>query len=192
MPDSQDSNDPQALVQAGLTASQANRFEEALSLFQEASIAAPAWAIPHFLLGSEYAAQGEMEKAEAAFANAVLLDPQLHIARYQLGLLQFSSGRAAAALVTWQPITELQGEQGMADFVRGFAAMAQENLDEARSHFASGLAAPDVNPAVASDIHKVIAGMDSLSKPAQSEASAAAAEPFAHVLVSTYDKYRLH
>lgn len=192
MPDSQISNDPQALLQAGLTASQANRVAEALTLFQEASIAAPAWAIPHFLIGSEYAAQGDMEKAEAAIANAVLLDPGLHIARYQLGLLQFSSGRAAAALVTWQPITELQGEQGLSDFVRGFAAMAQDNLDEARSYFASGLAAPDLNPAVASDIHKVIAGMDNLNNPGQGEVSPTTAQPSAHVLVSTYDKYRLH
>ena len=94
------------MLQAGLAASQANDPQRALQLFAQASAARPASGVPHFLAGSEYAALGQMEQAEAELANAVLLAPAFHIARYQLGLLQFSSGRAATALVTWEPLFE--------------------------------------------------------------------------------------
>ena len=183
---------PQALLEAGLAASQANDVGLALDYFERAGDAAPGWAIPHFLIGSEYAAQGQMDKAEAAIANSVLLDPGLHIARYQLGLLQFSSGRAAAALVTWQPIMQLQGEQGLPDFVRGFAALAQDQIDEAKAYFAAGLAVPDVNPAVAGDIQKILGGLAGLGKDPAGEPAQSPNEPSAHVLVSSYNKYSLH
>jgi tetratricopeptide (TPR) repeat protein len=186
--------DPQTLLEAGLAASQANDVSQALDLFGQASAAAPSWAVPHFLIGSEHAAQGEMDKAEAAIANAVLLDPGLHIARYQLGLLQYSSGRVAVALVTWQALTELEVEQGLPDFVRGFAALAQDQIETAKEHFAAGLSVADVNAAVAGDIRKVLAGLPveaGAATGSKVEAESQAANS-AHVLVSTYDKYRLH
>lgn len=183
----------QVLLEAGLAASRANDAKGALELFQRASDAAPTWAIPHFLIGSELAAQGTMDKAEAALANAVLLDPSLHVARYQLGLLQFSSGRAAVALVTWQPISELVAGEGLPQFVRGFAALARDQLELARDEFSAGLAITGVNPSVAGDIQKVLAGIADLGNQATSaEANPVAADASAHVLVSTYDKYRLH
>jgi tetratricopeptide (TPR) repeat protein len=187
--------DPQALLEAGLAASQANEVSQALDLFGQASAAAPSWAIPHFLIGSEHAALGEMDKAEAAIANAVLLDPGLHIARYQLGLLQYSSGRVAVALVTWQPLTELEVEQGLPEFVRGFAALAQDQMEAAKRHFAAGLLVDDVNAVVAGDIRKVLGGLQSVDAGAVTDFKVEAQlriAPSAHVLVSTYDKYRLH
>lgn len=182
--------DPRALLEQGLAASAADQAAQAMHLFERAAAAAPGWALPHFLLGSEHAALGEMDKAEAAMANAVLLDPVLHIARYQLGLMQFSSGRVGPALVTWQPLASggLQ-EPGLSAFVRGFAALAQDDIDAARQLFGAGLSEPGTNPAVAGDVRKVLAGLDDAvgpTTPAQAEPHAA------HVLVATYDKYKLH
>ncbi len=182
---------PQAFLQAGLAASQANEPAQALACFERASAAAPAWAMPQFLIGSEYAALGEMDRAEAAIANAVLLDPTLHIARYQLGLLQYSSGRAAAALVTWQPLLA-ENEPGLPDLVRGFAALAQDQLDQARRHFMAGLATTDLNPSVAGDVRKVLAGLANTGDDASSDPVPAQPGSTPHVLLSAYDKYRLH
>src|SRR4051812_25103195 len=88
-------SDAQAFLDAGVVASQTGDAQRALDLFVKASAALPSWGLPHFMIGSEHAAAGRMAQAEAEFANAVLLAPLLHLARYQLGLLQFSSGRAA-------------------------------------------------------------------------------------------------
>jgi tetratricopeptide (TPR) repeat protein len=183
--------DAQALLEAGIAASQRNDSSQALALFAEAGAALPTWAVPHFLMGSEYASLGEWAKAEAELANAVLLDPALHIARYQLGLLQFSSGRAAAALVTWQPLTEMPADPGLAEFVKGFAALAQDAFEQARSLFEQGLHSPGVNPAVAGDIQKVLRDMPGGQAPNAAPATPEG-EPHSHVLVANYDRFKLH
>ena len=91
------------LIVHGLSASQADNAALAIDCLLKASAAAPTASLPQFLLGAEYATIGKTELAEAAFANATRLAPDFPMARYQLGLLQFSSGRAAMALLTWQP-----------------------------------------------------------------------------------------
>jgi tetratricopeptide (TPR) repeat protein len=138
------------------------------------------------LLASDLAAEGRFEEAEAAFANAVLLAPDWAIARYQLGLLQFSSGRAAAALVTWAPLGELDAADPLGHYVRGFASLAQDDFAGAASHFREGLACAQDNPAVAGDIEKVLAriGVEQAAP-----APEAPQEPAtAHVLLSNYGR----
>ena len=182
-----------ALLQAGLAASQANDVEKALELFAQASAACPASGLPHFLAGSEYAALGQYEKAEAALANAVLLAPAFEIARYQLGLLQFSSGRAAVALVTWEPLFALEDAQPLGHFVRGFAALAQDDFTQAKAHFQAGLARNTDNAALSADIQKVMQGIeDALATNAAAAAPQAPTqtdEAAARVLLSNYGKF---
>ena len=67
----------EGLIAEGLAASRENRTEAARDLFAQASALMPASGIPHFLIGSEHAAAGDIEKAEAAMANAVLPAPVL-------------------------------------------------------------------------------------------------------------------
>jgi tetratricopeptide (TPR) repeat protein len=140
----------------------------------------------HFLHASELASAGEVDRAETSFANAVLLAPAWSIARYQLGLLQFSSGRAAAALVTWGPLVELPDADPLSHFVRGFAALASDSFDEAKRHFHTGLACDIDNVALAGDIEKVLAQLDAVAHaPAQAQP---AAPDVPHVLLSNYGR----
>jgi len=185
------------LLEQGLAASQANDSVRALDLFAQASAAAPTAGLPHFLMASEWASLGEIEKAEAAFANAVLLAPDLTIARYQLGLLQFSSGRAALALVVWQPLLQLADTDPLPHFVRGFTALAQDAFAQALLHYRAGLERNTTNPALSNDVQKVIAPIESLLL-AQDAAHAPTEQDLAadssqdnHILLSNYQK-RLH
>ncbi|MBC7603175.1 MAG: hypothetical protein H7255_11035 [Ramlibacter sp.] len=147
----------------------------------------PASHIPSdFLLGSELASLGRFDEAEAAFANAVLVAPGFHLARYQLGLLQFSSGRASAALVTWQPLLLLADAQPLVHFVQGFTALAHDDLATARTHFNTGLARESDNPAVASDIRQVLARMDEI--PVAPTTSTHDGDAANHVLLANYGK----
>ena len=175
----------EGLIAQGLAASRENRTKAALDLFSEASALVPTSGIPHFLIGSEHAAAGEIEAAEAALANAVLLSPEFVLARYQLGLLQFSSERAAVALVTWQPLFGLPPGESLGHFVRGFAALAQDSFQDALQHYATGLACSNANPAVASDVRRVVATVEKLvhgDRPAETD------EASAHVLLSGYGR----
>jgi tetratricopeptide (TPR) repeat protein len=170
------------LIADGLDASRQGRTADALALFAQAGTQDPTSSIPPFLIASEQASAGNTEAAEAGFATAVLLAPDFTLARYQLGLLQFSSARAAAALVTWQPLFTLPVVDPLHHFVRGFAALAQDQFDEALAHYRAGLACRDGNPAVASDIAKVIERIEQLRSP-----QSPAPEPGnSHVLLAGY------
>lgn len=148
------------LLAQGLAASQAGQSEQAIQLWQQASAHVPHAGMPHFLIGSEYAAQGQISAAENAFANAVLLAPALLLARYQLGLLLMSTERMATALVVWQPLLTI-GEAdpiapALAQFVRGHAALAQNNPTQAVAHFNAGIELNTTHAPVSDDIRKLI------------------------------------
>lgn len=185
-----------ALMSNGMSASQANDGAQAIEWFQKASAAEPSAGLPQFLLGAEYAALGDMNQAEAAFANATLLAPGFPMARYQLGLLQFSSGRAGVALLTWQPLLELPEADPLPYFVRGFAALAQDRFDEALQHYRQGLELNTSNAALSGDIEKVVAGINALEgravpqtvQSADHESEDAGAEASNHVLLANYQQ----
>ncbi|MFI4927378.1 MAG: hypothetical protein ACHP7E_06805 [Burkholderiales bacterium] len=170
------------LIRDGLSASSGQQPEAAIDLFARASELRPGSGLPHFLIGSEHAAAGNQQAAESAFANAVLLAPGFELARYQLGLLQFSAGRAALALVTWQPLFGPGAQASLGRFVRAFAALAQDGLQEAVALFEAGLACDDLNIAVASDVRQVTAGLRALLS--SREDGAPPAEE--HVLLAAY------
>jgi len=169
----------------------------ALALFQEAAREQPHSGVPYFLMGAEYAALGQMGEAEAGFANAVLMEPGLTMARYQLGLLQFSSGRPALGLVTWQPLLTLGPEDPLPHLVRGFEALGHDQFDIARQHFQDGVARITANTALAEDIHRVIQEMDKVdaiksatppSTTPHQEVEADAEDNHTHVLLANYQQ----
>lgn len=175
-------------LQRALEASARNDTDAALSLLQQAGAEAPSSALPQFLLAAEFAQLGRIAEAEAAYANAVLLAPDLHIARYELGTLQFTSGRAALALVTWQPLMQLPDSDALKLFVKGYAELAQDAFDAALDWFTRGMAANTANAALNANIRLLVAGIEK-AKAANSPPDAAAPEPEgSHFLVSNYGR----
>jgi tetratricopeptide (TPR) repeat protein len=188
-----------ARLDEGVAASQAGEARRATELFEEASALVPAWHLPPFLLGSEYAALSDFERAEGYFAQAVLLAPDFHIARYQLGLLQFSGGRTSIAMLTWAPLVSLADQDApFPHLVRGFEALAQGQLDSALAHFETGLPLAQDNQALAADVRRVLAALgQQLQTSTGAETAAATDEDVAamtasHVLLSNYDKGTVH
>lgn len=182
-------------LQRGLAASQADRVDEALALFQEAARLAPGSGLPHFLIGAELAQRGQMDEAEAAYANAVLLAPGLDMARYQLGLLQFTSGRAALALVTWGPLFQLSPQSALQRVVHGFAALAQDDFAGATECFREGMALNQDNPALNRDLQMLLdrieaRGQAAAAAPGEAESGH---DDGLHVLLNNYHQQgRLH
>ncbi len=183
-----------ATLDNAIAASTRGDSDQAIALLLQAIHEQPESGLPHFLLGAEYASLGRMDLAEQGFSNAVLLAPGLVVARYQLGLLQFSSGRASAALLTWQPLLALEDESPLPHWIRGFAALAGDSFDTARACFQAGLVRNADHPPMSADIRKVLAEMDALSQGAQAMPVAAptllAPQPdedeSSHVLLSNY------
>jgi len=182
------------LIQKGLAASRAQHVDEALALFQEAARLVPESGLPHFLIGAELAQLRRMDEAEMAYANAVLLAPSLDMARYQLGLIQFTSGRAALALVTWGPLFQHPPDSALQRIVHGFAALAQDDFPAATACFREGMALNLDNAALNRDLQLMLdriaahthAGAPISDPPAPDETSADGQE--LHVLLSNYQQ----
>ncbi|MBL8515565.1 MAG: hypothetical protein JNM76_01240 [Betaproteobacteria bacterium] len=180
-------------IQLGLAASQADDSASALAHFQRAASAAPESGIPHFLIGSELAAAQRYAEAESAFASAVVLSPEFPLARYQLGLLQFTSGRIPMAMMTWEPLLQL-AQGPLPHFVQGFAAMATDNFSKAVSLFQEGISRNHDNPALSRDIEMVIAEIQSKTDSASAAgermngAAETDARSEAHVLLANYQQ----
>ena len=180
----------QALLDQALQASRTGDASRAIELFQAAANAAPANAMPRYLLGTELAAAGNMQQAEAALAQAVLLDPALHMARFQLGLLQFTERRVAVAMMTWQPLYQLPATAPLQRFVTGLAALARDDFDEARARLLEGIAANTENAPLNADMRMVLARIDAVQQGASSAPANAveADEPQGddHILLANY------
>jgi len=175
------------LLDAGISASRLNDIEAAVRLFADACAAFPTDARPQFLMGSELAAAGRIDEAEAALANAVLLAPDFHIARYQLGLLQFSAARVAAALVTWAPLAALNEDSPLRHFVQGCATLAQDDLVCARARFEAGLSLDGEKSPAAADVEKVLRALPHASGDAPSpQLAREETSGRLHVLISNY------
>lgn len=144
---------------------------------------------PLVLLAAEFAQGRDMDRAEAAYVAALQRAPDFWIARFQLGLLQFTSARPAVAFVTWAPLDSLDGSHPLRLFKRAFECLAADGFDRATELLRMGIAANTDNPPLNHDMRMLIeriaqqqAGGNQPARPNEP------AEPLAdaHFLVSTY------
>ncbi len=110
----------------------------------------------HFLRGSFLAAGGRPIEAHEALAQAVTLAPDFALARFQLGLFELTSGEAARAMATWQPLGSLAPTQYLARFVAGLTHLIHDRFAEARAALLAGIAANDENPPLNRDMQLVV------------------------------------
>ncbi|QNB08817.1 tetratricopeptide repeat protein [Herbaspirillum frisingense] len=135
-----------ALVQQALRASQDNDISTALELLTQARREEPDSPWTCFLLAAHLAQAGRYDEAEVEYSNSLLLAPEMTLARYELGTLQFTSGRASAAMLTWQPLLALPDTHYLKLFILGYIALAGDNFVEAHRQFERGIAANSENP----------------------------------------------
>lgn len=148
-------------LQNAIVAIQANDSTNARALLLAAMELGPNSPIPPYLLACDYAQNREYDLAEGAFISALQLQPGLAIARFQLGLLQLTSGRPAAALSTWAPLGELAEGDPLRHFKTGLELMALDRFDEAKLNLRRGLEANRENPALNRDMQMMIDAIQS-------------------------------
>lgn len=145
---------------------------------------------PLLLIAAEYAQAKAYDQAEAAFIGALRRDPDFAVARFQLGLLQLTSGRPAAASATWAPLSELPEDNEFRLFKTGLDALAQDRFAEAAQWLRAGIAANHSNPALNRDMQRFLAEIARIegSPPDDGGQPDATAEQASgeHFLVSAY------
>lgn len=163
----------------------------ARALLEQAARDHPRDPRPLVLMAGGLASSGEMDGAEGAYTLALQRAPDFGIARFQLGLLQLTGGRPAAAFATWGPLEALEEGHPLRLFKRAFEALTGDRFDEARSLFAQGISHNTTNEPLNRDMQRVI---DRIAELRSSPPGAPPAAPSSstegggagHFLVSTY------
>jgi tetratricopeptide (TPR) repeat protein len=110
----------------------------------------------HFLRGSLLAALKRYPEAILAIGRAVAIAPDFALARFQLGLLQLSSGDASSAVATWSPLHNLSSEEPLRLFAQGLEYLAQDRFADTVSALTEGISRNGENPALNADMQLVI------------------------------------
>ena len=113
----------------------------------------------HFLKGSLLAAQERYAEGVAAMRQAVAIAPDYDIARFQLGLLELSSGDAEAADATLQPLADAGEENALSLFALGLRHLARDNFDRAEALLRQGIELNVEHPLVSRDMQLMLAGI---------------------------------
>lgn len=158
----------------------------ALRLLEEAVQAHPADPRLLLLLGAELVHAKQLDRAEAAYTAALNLAPDFAIARFQLGLLQFTSARPAVAMATWSLLERLDENHPLRLFKMGLEALGQDRFAEARQWLERGIASNKENPALNRDMRLVLDRIAALGPAAGQGERPAGAGGEHHVLISSY------
>ena len=82
-----------------------------------------------YLLGAELAQQREYDAAVVEMNTALGLDPNLHFARFQLGLLYLTMAQPDHSIATWAPLEALDERAALKYFKRGLEALIRDDFD---------------------------------------------------------------
>ena len=118
----------------------------------------------HFMRGSILAGRSRAIEAHAALTRAVALAPDFHIARYQLGFFELTSGEVDHALATWGPLLRLPEAHYLRQFVEGLTHLVRDEFAEAIARMEAGLALNQENPPLNADIRLLIGECEKLAK----------------------------
>ena len=149
-----------ALMDQGLQASQAGQSQAAIAAWQTAAQRAVNPTRPYVLIASEYASLGNFDAAQQWFTLALIADPENLIARYQLGLLQYTSAKVEGAFLTWAPLLQSRADHplasALAHFVNAFVSLTEGNHQQVHALFRTGMDLLPQGHPLAADAQRII------------------------------------
>jgi tetratricopeptide (TPR) repeat protein len=92
-----------------------------------------------YLLGTEMAQQRDYDGAVMELTAAVTLKPQLHTARFQLGLLHLTMARPDHAQEVLAPLEDLEDSAALKHFKRGLDALMRDDFPQCIVHLRNGI-----------------------------------------------------
>lgn len=113
-----------------------------------------------YLLGAELAQQKEYAAAVVEMNNALQLDPNLHFARFQLGLLYLTMAQPDSSIATWAPLESLDESAALKYFKRGLEALIRDEFDACVDLLRQGIALNTQNAPLNRDMTMVIERVD--------------------------------
>jgi Flp pilus assembly protein TadD len=139
------------------------------------------------LLGAEYAQAGKIDGALLEMATALEINPDMPLARFQLGLLLMTCARVEDAAKVWVPLDSLGNEHILNRFRAGMMQMVQGHFEAAHQVLAAAMAENSELPALNHQLAVVIGAIAAIGTPDEKKEEEQAEDPNAqHILVSSY------
>lgn len=92
-----------------------------------------------YLLGAEMAQQRDYDGAVMEMSSAIALNPLLHVARLQLGLLHLTMARPDHAIAVLGPLEALDDLAALKHFKRGLEALIRDDFGNCIGHLRTGI-----------------------------------------------------
>ncbi len=110
----------------------------------------------HYLLGAELAGCREYSEAVVQMRTALDINPKLHFARLQLGLLYLTMSQPDDSLATWAPLEELDESAALKAFKRGLEALIRDDFSTCIGYLQQGIDLNKQNATLNDDMSQLI------------------------------------
>jgi tetratricopeptide (TPR) repeat protein len=127
-----------------------------LQRLRAAIVRDPANAELRYLLGAELAQRQEYPEAVAQMRSALDIDPKLHFARLQLGLLYLTMSKPNDSLAVWAPLEDLDENAALKAFKRGLEALIRDDFPACIGFLQRGIALNKQNAPLNHDMSQLI------------------------------------
>ena len=109
-----------------------------------------------YLLGAELAHLHEYSEAVTQMRTALDINPKLHFARLQLGLLYLTMAQPDDSLATWAPLEDLEETAALKSFKRGLEALIRDDFPACIGHLQRGIDLNKHNTTLNDDMSQLI------------------------------------
>ena len=116
----------------------------------------PANAELRYLLGAELAERREYPEAVQQMRTALDINPRLHFARLQLGMLYLTMSQPGDSLAVWAPLEELDETAALKSFKRGLEALIRDDFRACIGFLQRGIALNTQNATLNDDMTQLI------------------------------------
>jgi tetratricopeptide (TPR) repeat protein len=142
----------------------------------------------HFLKGSVCAGLQRYEEGRDAMRDAVEIEPDFHLARFQLGFLELTSGLSAAAADTWAPFAQLDQDAPFRLLSDGLNCLAQDAFLDADRLLRRGMAMNTEHPLINNDMQLLLDEIaDKIPQDAGADSAVPASASVTHQMLQQFE-----
>ncbi len=110
-----------------------------------------------YLLGAELAQQREYDAAVIEMRTALELNPNMHFARLQLGLLYLTMSQPNDSIEIWAPLEQLEETAALKAFKRGLEALIRDDFPACINYLQQGIRLNTQNDPLNQDMSTIVA-----------------------------------
>ena len=148
--------DLQELKFLAIQTSRGEQPEQALLYLKRAIRTAPNDGELYYLLAAEHAQLGMYDRAAEEMEHALMLAPDMHTGRLQLGLLYLTQANVAASARTLEPLAALAPDNCIRLFSTGLMHLMNDRFPACRAALTQGIERNVQNDALNADMQKIL------------------------------------